>query len=674
MPSAHSSTADIPHIAIVTGSVDSVECVFRKIGIADSEFTDPTGNGRINFYLGIGGTAGTQYSVNTPNEDQLWGTQAALNAYDLVMFPCQGSPYTQTSASQANMVNYADAGGRIFATHYSYAWLYNNTILPPGASGTFKSTATWEVDPTDSNTFADDPGTGIINQNFEEGLHLAQWLTVLYPATTPGQIAISTLRHDFLAVTPQTSNLWISDNDFSLGTVPMQYTFNAPVGVSAVNQCGRVLFNDYHVEDAENDPTNGTFFPNECNTDPMTPQEKMLEFQLFDLTSPVQVSNPPTASISFANAPTTFTQGDTADTITIDVTNTSTTTATNSTLTASVFSVPAGLTPASLAGVGGGTGWNCSVSTLTCTRSTALAANTSDSILLTVSVASNATIGTGSAVGASVSGGALASSVSNDDPITIAASLIAQTINFTQVTGAHSVGQQVNLTATASSGLPVKFVTTTSSVCTVSGTTASLIAGGSCDIEAQQWGNSTYAVAPFAFTIFWVNHAAQTISFPAIAFSQTADTTLPLSATATSGLPVTFASLTPATCTVSGTTLNLNSYGDCTIQASQAGNNIYNEAGHVSQTVFIHHLTQTVNFGPIATQTVGTPLTLSATASTSLPVIFASFTPAVCTVSGDTATFLEAGTCTIEATQVGNGVYGAVNAKQSFKVTAVPVT
>ena len=54
MPQNHTQ-GDIPLIAIATGAVDQVECVLRKTGINDSEFTDPSGYGRINFYTGSGG-------------------------------------------------------------------------------------------------------------------------------------------------------------------------------------------------------------------------------------------------------------------------------------------------------------------------------------------------------------------------------------------------------------------------------------------------------------------------------------------------------------------------------------------------------------------------------------------------------------------------------------------
>jgi hypothetical protein len=66
---------------------------------------------------------------------------------------------------------------------------------------------------------------------------------------------------------------------------------------------------------------------------------------------------------------------------------------------------------------------------------------------------------------------------------------------------------------------------------------------------------------------------------------------------------------------------------------------------------------QTITFANPGTQTVGTPLTLTATASSTLIVSFTSTTISVCTVSGGIATFLTAGTCTIQATQAGNSTY-----------------
>jgi len=75
--------------------------------------------------------------------------------------------------------------------------------------------------------------------------------------------------------------------------------------------------------------------------------------------------------------------------------------------------------------------------------------------------------------------------------------------------------------------------------------------------------------------------ASQTISFSSIA-AQLAGAAVPLSATATSGLPVSFQSLTAGVCSVSGSTATLLTPGTCTIQASQGGNSSYSAAPPVT--------------------------------------------------------------------------------------------
>ncbi len=280
---------NIPLMGFVTGSVDALECVLRKVGIADSQFSDPSGTGRVRFYKGSG-SAGATYSGSTPSETKLWGSQAAIDAYDIVYFACQGDDYEKTLAQQQIVVNYANAGGRIFATHYSYVWLTNtnqNAVWTP--------TATWIQ--ANEGAFFTDPGVGLINTASTDPRPtlLAKWLQFITASTTYGQMTIQTLRNDFTAVTSP-ALLWISDNDtapppfgfLGLGLQPLHYTFDTPWGTPPANQCGRVLYSDFHVEDAT---TGGTTFPGECTSPTMTPQEKMLEFMIFDLGSCV---TPPT--------------------------------------------------------------------------------------------------------------------------------------------------------------------------------------------------------------------------------------------------------------------------------------------------------------------------------------------------------------------------------------------
>jgi hypothetical protein len=78
---------------------------------------------------------------------------------------------------------------------------------------------------------------------------------------------------------------------------------------------------------------------------------------------------------------------------------------------------------------------------------------------------------------------------------TFQVTLASQSITFAAIP-AHTVGDSFALAATATSGLAVSFASQTPGVCTVAGATATMVAAGSCTIQATQAGNSVYAPAP----------------------------------------------------------------------------------------------------------------------------------------------------------------------------------
>jgi hypothetical protein len=177
-----------------------------------------------------------------------------------------------------------------------------------------------------------------------------------------------------------------------------------------------------------------------------------------------------------------------------------------------------------------------------------------------------------------------ASATGTSSQVTV--TLTPQTISFTQMP-AETVGTQVTLSVGASSGLAVTLTSATPSVCTVSGLIVTFNAAGTCTIDANQAGNTTYSAAPQVQQSFTVNGEAQTITFGAIA-AQTVGTPLTLSATASSGLAVTFTSTTTSVCAVSGTTATFIAAGNCTIDANQAGNSTYAAAPQVQQTFTVN--------------------------------------------------------------------------------------
>jgi hypothetical protein len=95
-------------------------------------------------------------------------------------------------------------------------------------------------------------------------------------------------------------------------------------------------------------------------------------------------------------------------------------------------------------------------------------------------------------------------------------------------------------------------------------------------------GNVSAASATATATTAKLN---QTITFGALADKRYGNADFNVSATASSGLPVSFTA--SGSCTVSGSTVHLTGPGSCTVTASQPGNATYNAAAGVPQTFSI---------------------------------------------------------------------------------------
>ena len=247
-----------------------------------------------------------------------------------------------------------------------------------------------------------------------------------------------------------------------------------------------------------------------------------------------------------------------------------------------------------------------------------------------------------------------------------------QTISFVPP-GSALAGVTVPLSATASSGLPVSLSSGSPVVCTVSGLTVTTLAAGLCVMTATQDGNTDYAAATQVTRSFRVK-ATQTITFTQPG-GAAAGVTVPLSATASSGLPVSFHSATPGVCTVSGKTARTLAAGTCVVTATQGGNAAYVPAADMARSFAVHAGTrpQTIRFRQPPPAVVGRPVVLSARASSQLPVSLRSDTRPVCTVSGTTVTAQAAGMCTITASQGGNAAFRpARDVARSLEIQAGP--
>ncbi|HUI89938.1 MAG TPA: MBG domain-containing protein [Anaerolineales bacterium] len=255
----------------------------------------------------------------------------------------------------------------------------------------------------------------------------------------------------------------------------------------------------------------------------------------------------------------------------------------------------------------------------------------------------------------------------------------SQSINFDAIPDETYGNPPFDVSATATSGLPVSFASTTTDVCAVSGSTVSILSAGTCTIEASQAGDSNYSAAQPVDQSFGNGKAGEAINFSALPDKTYGDADFDVSsyASATSGLAVSFSSETPSVCSVSGSTVSLASAGTCTIRASQSGNNNYNAASNVDQSFTVNPATQSIRFdlGTLPAKTYGDPdfdISSFASATSGLPVSFSSTTTSVCSVSDSTVSLTSAGTCTIRASQSGNSNYNAAsNVDQSFIVNKV---
>jgi hypothetical protein len=158
-----------------------------------------------------------------------------------------------------------------------------------------------------------------------------------------------------------------------------------------------------------------------------------------------------------------------------------------------------------------------------------------------------------------------------------------QTIAFGPLVNRTYGGPDFTVSATASSGLAVSFAA--SGTCEANGPTLHITGVGSCTVTASQAGNADFNPAPDVSQTFAITKAGQTISFGPLTNKKYGAPDFRVSATASSGLPVSFAA--SGRCTISGATVHLSGAGSCTVIAAQPGNANYNAAPAVSRTFSI---------------------------------------------------------------------------------------
>jgi uncharacterized repeat protein (TIGR02543 family) len=185
-----------------------------------------------------------------------------------------------------------------------------------------------------------------------------------------------------------------------------------------------------------------------------------------------------------------------------------------------------------------------------------------------------------------VYGGDLTYAGSTSTASSITVSKISQTITFTDPSNQAFSNSTTELSATSNRSLTVAFSSLSPTICSVSGSSVTLISVGTCQIAADQSGNSTYAAAQVTQE-FTVSIADQTITFGSIANKLLGISPFSLVASTSSALTIIFSSATSSVCTVASGQVTVLTAGTCTIKANQAGNGNFNPATEQTQSFTI---------------------------------------------------------------------------------------
>jgi hypothetical protein len=186
------------------------------------------------------------------------------------------------------MFAYAAAGGRVFASHSHYVWFstgpFGDANLASWTRGTHEAgvsvgasivTSTWDGLP------------------FERGQALFEWLYTVN-ALSGNELPLESppSYNAYVTAANTASQPWIVA---SRSTATLDFSFDTPLGAAPADRCGRVVFSDTHVGWSAGDYANEheKITPAGCGTGDLRPQEKAMEFVLFDLLSCVTPGNTP---------------------------------------------------------------------------------------------------------------------------------------------------------------------------------------------------------------------------------------------------------------------------------------------------------------------------------------------------------------------------------------------
>lgn len=266
-----------------------------------------------------------------------------------------------------------------------------------------------------------------------------------------------------------------------------------------------------------------------------------------------------------------------------------------------------------------------------------------------------------------------------------------QTITFNTITDKTYGDANFTISPTATSLLTVSLESLTPGVCTISGTTITIVGVGTCTIRATQAGNSSFNPAPTVDQSFTVNpkvisitaddktksfgDSTPTMTNTITGFVGSDSATIDTIVRKYTGKSVAFAESSTAPTEVGSYNIVLSA-ASLIFSRGSAANYIL---AYVDGTYTINDsVAQVITFNPLSSVQYGAATqTMSASANSGLTVTYSVSGP--CTISGATVTITGVGTCSITASQSGGsngGVYyrAATPVTRDLVITSAPLT
>jgi hypothetical protein len=254
----------LPHVALVTGGGEALECIARDVGVDASEIgTGADFSGHVHLYVnnGVNKLGSTNQAI-----DPMADLFPALASYDLAMFGCHGGVTTPPTGAPQTVQVWTNAGGWLFLDHDQYVWL-TSSPAPWPSFATFSSTTTQLPNATIS-----------IDTTTPIGGSYLHWLQGVGVAGSDGEMMVQQGKRECSAVDAnQVTPRLMLDPALNGGNAGVQsFTWAAGNG-------GRVTFDDMHANLTT--PSTSVAYPAECSA-PVA-QEIAMMFQLFETPTPL---------------------------------------------------------------------------------------------------------------------------------------------------------------------------------------------------------------------------------------------------------------------------------------------------------------------------------------------------------------------------------------------------